>query len=295
MEGHSDLITDVYADGKFLVSASRDTTLKLWDLDSLTEIHSFGGHTGTVTSVTILNREDSLKVCESIDVDVGERIILSCSLDCSYKVWSTGLDVIIPPATVIRGGQSLRSVYTYNPVTRVAFHSGAVAVITGSDGGKVELWEAASGENIESTKQFDSAVTGLKVEGDRIYCCSDEGLIKVFDVKDGHLSCLFASENIKPAPGCNLTERPIRGLAVSIDTVYYGDEGTNIKVVDWKKGEVSKLMNHLEEFGMTDSLCCHGDTLLSSSYNLDTGRGSINEHHSYDSTLPTRGELHVYN
>ncbi|XP_033731482.1 mitochondrial division protein 1-like [Pecten maximus] len=141
MEGHSDLITDVCADGKFLVSASRDTTLKLWDLDSLTEIHSYGGHTGTVTSVIILSRDDSLKVCESIDVDVGERIVISSSLDCSFKVWSTGLDVIIPPCTVIRGGQSLRSVYTYNPVTKVAFHSSAGAVITGS--GKYNLTRVA--------------------------------------------------------------------------------------------------------------------------------------------------------
>ncbi|OWF41107.1 uncharacterized protein LOC110462920 [Mizuhopecten yessoensis] len=289
MEGHSDLITDVCADGKLLVSASRDTTLKLWDLDTLTEVHSYGGHTGTVTSVVILNRDDSLKVCESVDVDVGERIVISGSLDCSYKVWCTGLDVIIPPSTVIRGGQALRSVYTYNPVTRVGFHSAAGAIVTGSDGGKVELWDAKSGENLESTRQFDSAITGLKVHGGLVYCCSEEGLVKMFDVKDGHLSCLFASENVKPAPGCNLTERPIRGMAVAMDTVYYGDEGTNIKVLNWKKGEVSKLMNHSEEFGMTDSLCYHGDTLLASSYNLDTGKGSINVRYlpegNYMSTL----------
>ncbi|XP_060071308.1 uncharacterized protein LOC132551211 [Ylistrum balloti] len=289
MEGHSDLITDVCAEGKLLVSASRDTTLKLWDLDTLTELHSYGGHTGTVTSAIILNRDDTLKVCESVDVDEGERIVISGSLDCSFKIWSTGLDVIIPPSTVIRGGQALRSIYTYNPVTRVAFHSSAGAIVTGSDGGKVELWNASSCENMESTKQFDSAVTGLKVHGDRVYCCSEEGLIKVFDIKDGCLSCLFASENVKPAPGCNLTERPIRGLTVAEDTVYYGDEGTNIKVLSWKKGEVSKLKNHSDEFGMTDSLCCHGDTLLTSSYNLDTGRGSINVRYlpdgNYMSTL----------
>ncbi|XP_033763511.1 mitochondrial division protein 1-like [Pecten maximus] len=204
MEGHSDLITDVCADGKFLVSASRDTTLKLWDLDSLTEIHSYGGHTGTVTSVIILSRDDSLKVCESIDVDVGERIVISSSLDCSFKVWSTGLDVIIPPCTVIRGGQSLRSVYTYNPVTKVAFHSSAGAVITGSDGGKVELWNAKNGENMESSRQFDSAVTGLKLwlraEKETLYVMGELKFSAGYPLRKRvhHIMNLYTCTNRKP-------------------------------------------------------------------------------------------------
>ena len=41
-------------------------------------------------------------------------------------------------------------------------------------------------------------------------------------------------------------------------------------------GVVKKLANHKEEYGMTDSLCCHGDTLYSSAYDLDIGQGYIN-------------------
>lgn len=34
---------------------SRDTTLKCWDISTGKEIHSYGGHTGTVTSLLVLN------------------------------------------------------------------------------------------------------------------------------------------------------------------------------------------------------------------------------------------------
>ena len=41
-------------------------------------------------------------------------------------------------------------------------------------------------------------------------------------------------------------------------------------------GVVKKLANHKEDYGMTDTLCCHGDVLYSSAYDLDIGQGYIN-------------------
>lgn len=45
---------------------SRDTTVKLWDLnlEYLTEIRNYGGHTGSVTCVKILGQLDSLQICK---------------------------------------------------------------------------------------------------------------------------------------------------------------------------------------------------------------------------------------
>lgn len=41
-------------------------------------------------------------------------------------------------------------------------------------------------------------------------------------------------------------------------------------------GVVHKLMNHVEDFGITDCFCCHGNIIISSAYNLDTGLGYLN-------------------
>ena len=46
--------------------------------------------------------------------------------------------------------------------------------------------------------------------------------------------------------------------------------------VDIFVGLVKKLPNHKEDFGMTDALCCHGDILYTSAYDLDTGQGYMN-------------------
>ena len=41
-------------------------------------------------------------------------------------------------------------------------------------------------------------------------------------------------------------------------------------------GMVKKVPNHKEDYGMTDALCCHGNLLYTSAYDLDTGHGYIN-------------------
>uniref|UniRef100_A0A0B7ABB3 WD repeat-containing protein 89 n=2 Tax=Arion vulgaris TaxID=1028688 RepID=A0A0B7ABB3_9EUPU len=58
--------------------------------------------------------------------------------------------------------------------------------------------------------------------------------------------------------------------------ILFGDDARNIKLLDWKKGLVTKLSNHTNSFSFTDALSCHGELLLSSSYDLDQGLGYIN-------------------
>ena len=58
----------------------------------------------------------------------------------------------------------------------------------------------------------------------------------MFDIRDKQLVCLFASENLHPKPNRKYTPRNIRGMTVSDDIILYGDDGSNVKVIDWKKG-----------------------------------------------------------
>ncbi|XP_060586643.1 uncharacterized protein LOC132742294 [Ruditapes philippinarum] len=70
--------------------------------------------------------------------------------------------------------------------------------------------------------------------------------------------------------------RHVRALGVSTSHIFYGDDGVNLKILTWKKGLVKKLPNHKEEFGMTDAICCHGNLMMTSAYDLDNGNGYIN-------------------
>ncbi len=51
--------------------------VKVWDLVSCVEMRSFGGHTGTVTSVLLLNEEQSARICTSQCC-----VLLLCTLYC---------------------------------------------------------------------------------------------------------------------------------------------------------------------------------------------------------------------
>ncbi|KAL5014734.1 hypothetical protein ScPMuIL_009004 [Solemya velum] len=264
LEGHSDLVTCVDLCDSMLVTGSRDTTVKVWDLDDLREVHNLGGHTGTVTGVHIVPLQDSVRMSETLGTESDERLVISCSLDCNIKLWS------------VSTGHELRSVYTFNSVTCFAYCPFNHTVITGSDGGKIEMWGLDSGENLHSLRTHNESVTCLRVCDQRIYSASSDGVLKVFEIRDRDLACLFVSEDLHTKSRTPVTQRCIRSMAVSGDVVYFGDDGINIKALNWKKGLVHKLSNHQEDFGVTDALCCHGNILISSAYNLDNGLAYLN-------------------
>ena len=56
------------------VCCSRDTTLKVWSVCEGTELHSLGGHTGSVTSVLILPLTESNRIGEFLSLSVTRHV-----------------------------------------------------------------------------------------------------------------------------------------------------------------------------------------------------------------------------
>ncbi|XP_029643580.1 mitochondrial division protein 1 [Octopus sinensis] len=267
LEGHNDLVTDMDSDGNVLVTASRDTTIRSWDLKTFQEIHIFSGHTGSVTSLQLLNKDDSNRIDELHGDGKGDSLyLLSGSLDCNLKLWH------------VKSGHVVKSIYTYNPITKLVYVCEEEIIITASDGGKLELWSVTTTDNLYSLRIYEESVTGLQVCNNYIYSCSSEGIIKVHQWQKKKLRCMYESSDLRLANFTPVCQRNIRSFFVVNDKIFYGDDGINIKVVDWKKAIVSKLLNHTEKFGVTDAIFCHQDTLYSSAYDLDKGLAYINVH-----------------
>ncbi|XP_052285925.1 WD repeat-containing protein 5 homolog isoform X3 [Dreissena polymorpha] len=265
LEGHNDITLATDMCDKLVVSASRDTTVKIWCMDSLRELKSLGGHTGSVTDVLVKPYKEVPNLGSAFEVSDSDHLVFSVSTDCYLKVWSADT------------GEQLQSIYTYSPITKVCYYPEDGLIITASGGGKVELWDVVTKEMVASEHAHTEAVTGVYVSGKTICSsCGIVGEIKVFEVRDRKLHCVFVSENMKDAAGHAVPMRHVRSLLGSGDNLYYGDDGVNVKIMSWRQGLVKKLSNHKGECGMTYALCQCGDIMLTSAYDLDTGRGYLN-------------------
>ena len=195
---HEDLALAADADAArdVVVTAGRDTTVLAWKLSRPEEqVSSLRGHTGAVTCVKILPEEANGR----LGLKSGAVVAVSGSLDCSLKVW----DVL--------EGTMVKSIYTYNGIRCLSLTPSSseemIAVVTGTDGGKVELFDLAGSRGIRSVTAHDDVVTAVDCRGGRTVSASRDGIIKVWEGplarkgggKEAYWRCLFASEDVRPA------------------------------------------------------------------------------------------------
>jgi len=73
-EGHTKRVHSVVVIGDHILSASHDTTLRLWDINSATTKKIFRGHTAAVHEVRVVPNLE---------------LFVSCSLDGTVRLWNT--------------------------------------------------------------------------------------------------------------------------------------------------------------------------------------------------------------
>ena len=72
LKGHYDLINSVTfaSNGEILVSASEDTTIKVWNIATGQMLHTLQGHSGAVTSAIIWGHKGEI-ISGSEDLNIG--------------------------------------------------------------------------------------------------------------------------------------------------------------------------------------------------------------------------------
>ena len=115
-EGHTDWVSAVAVtpDGHFVVSASRDQTLRLWDLKSRKTIRKFKGHADAVFAVA---------------VTPDGRCAISGSKDRTLRLWD------------LKSGKTIRKFEGHtDEVYAVAVTSDGRFVVSGSEDHTLRLW-----------------------------------------------------------------------------------------------------------------------------------------------------------
>jgi len=156
-------------DGRYALSGSGDKTLKLWEINSGTEIRSFNGHTDWISSVTF---------------SPDGQYALSGSADKVLKMWD------------VNSGTEIRTFTGHtDTVNSVAFSPDGQYVLSGSSDETLKLWDVNSGAELLpfrghidlATSRIKFWVTSVAFSPDGRYALSGSGdkTLKLWDVNSG--------------------------------------------------------------------------------------------------------------
>ncbi|MDC0839648.1 WD40 repeat domain-containing protein, partial [Limnoraphis robusta] len=163
LEGHEDSVNAVAItpDGRAGVSASGDTTLKLWNLKTGRVVRSLQGHTCRVLALAISPS--------------GKRAV-SGSYDNTIKMWD------------LRTGEELRSLVGHGDwVTAVAITPDGKRALSGSKDTTIRLWDLVTGEEIRTFTGHGDLVAAVAItpDGKRALSASFDKTLKLWDLQTG--------------------------------------------------------------------------------------------------------------
>jgi WD40 repeat protein len=146
-------------DGSRIVTASADTTARLWDAQTGTEIAVLRGHASILPSAAF-----------SPD---GSRIV-TASVDKTARIWdaSTGKQI-----AVLRGHE--------NQVLSAAFSPDGSRIVTASDDKTARIWDAATAKEIAVLRGHEGSVesAAFSPDGSRIVTASSDQTARVWDAQ----------------------------------------------------------------------------------------------------------------
>jgi WD40 repeat protein len=154
----------VTADGRRIISASPDKTLKVWDLTSGQLLSTLEGHTDEVTGVA---------------VTADGRWVISASHDYTLKVWD------------LASGQLARTLKGHtNAVNGLAVTADGRWAVSASYDGTLKVWDVSSGQIVRTFEVHTNLVCPVAVTANGRWIVSasaDDLTLKVWDVSSGQI------------------------------------------------------------------------------------------------------------
>ena len=166
LRGHTDWVNSVKIDSasRTVFSASDDTTVKLWDLDSMTCIKTFEGHVGHVQQLVLLPCDYELEDAEPDDHDG-----TSSSISTQTPPPECADHVIAEPF-----GASFNDTDRQRPPRYI---------LTGALDTTIRLWDTYTGKSIRTYFGHIEGVWALAADTLRVVSGSQDRTVKIWDTK----------------------------------------------------------------------------------------------------------------
>ena len=160
-------------DGSAIVTASRDSTARIWDARTGRQRFVLSGHDWHVVAAEF-SRDG--------------RRVLTASSDMTARIWDA---VTGKQLKVFNGHQGV--------VGSARFAAAGTRVLTTSLDGSARIWDAATGEPIHTLKQPGGLVDAeMNTDGDRIATTDSNGGVQLWDAASGQL------QNVIPGGGSGI-------------------------------------------------------------------------------------------
>ncbi|KAF8578326.1 WD40 repeat-like protein [Ramaria rubella] len=238
LEGHSVGVTSVAfsSDGKYIVSGSWDTTVRVWDTETGQAVSvPFEGHSSWVTSVAfspdgkhIASGSDD-KTIRVWDAETGQAVgasfdghsgtvtsvafspngkhIISGSWDTTICIWD------------VETGQAVSAPFEGHSgwVTSVAFSPDGKYIVSGSDDETLRVWDAETGKASVSFEGHSNHITSVAFSPDGKYIASGsyDKTVRVWNADTGKVSA------------------PFEGHSDSVTSVAFSPDGKHIVSGSW--------------------------------------------------------------
>lgn len=251
--GHASSVVacEVLPDGRRMVSASSDQTLKVWDLETGKTVATLTGHAGVVSACAVTpdgrrvvsaSYDQTLKVWDletgravatltghtgivsACAVTPDSRRVISASYDQTLKVWDleTGYEVATLAGHVDR-------------VTACAVFPNGRRIVSASWDQTLQVWDLETGRSMTMLVGHAARVIACAItpDGQRVVSASGDQTLKVWDPKTGHTLATLAGHT-DTVTACAVTPDGRRVVSASWDRT--------LKLWDLETGQVQATL-----------------------------------------------------
>ena len=209
IKGHGDWVNRVVftPDGKYLVTASRDKTLRIWEAGSGKEILKIKDLPASAVAI-------------AISPDGGRLATTAGKWVKDKQHWVGEVDLYDA-----KTGKLIRTIQGHTePIGAVAFHPDGKLLATASNDGTVKIWDSADGKEMYSLKGHAGPVNTVVFSADGKWLASggDDKTVKIWEVATGN--------EIKTLKG---PARAISSLAFTRDGKYLASASQDGTVMLW--------------------------------------------------------------
>ncbi|CAJ0960812.1 unnamed protein product, partial [Mesorhabditis belari] len=203
LTGHMGYIgtTLVSDDGKYIVSGSTDTTVRVWCGQTGVQRHVLQGHTDAVNCITLHGRtlvsgscDQTLRVWDIVDgkclhiltghtwsvcfVEFDGKRVVSGAYIFTVKVWN------------VQTGECLHTLTgRTGPVYSLLFEPERDLVVSGSDDRTMRVWDVRRGTCIANLVTHQNSCSDFQLRGNILIACYANSDVGIWDIRDGG-SCI---------------------------------------------------------------------------------------------------------